>query len=314
MLIGILAENYRQMASATDRTGRPGVRAAIFMAVVGGWVLGSTYLIGSRVAAPARATQLHLLNGLVIVVISGTVVYLVGRDGETRLRETTTELRSTLQQTHVLHRVLRHTLRNTGNVIVGNAERIEATDESDAATTIRRKAEELLDVSEQSRILREVSLGEHSTTDVDISATVASVVAELEDRYLESDIDVDRPPTATVTAHPDVDHAVREVIVNAIEHGDGRVTVRVTRREDGDVTVAVTDEGPGFPEMERTVLEEGFLETQTRHSQGLGLWIVRSLLNASNGSLSIDSEPDEETTVRLTFTGTVEGAIRQFLR
>jgi signal transduction histidine kinase len=300
--------------SPDDWTARPGYLAGVYLLVGLVWVLLTDYLVVTFVESAARSAQLQLVKGWGFVALSAALLYYVGHRGDTRVRETTAELRATLQQTHVLHRILRHNLRNKGNVIVGYASRIAESGDVTGASIIKRKAEELLEVSEQSRILREVSLGEHSTVELDLVARVQTALDDVRTRYPDADLRVELPPSAEVVAHPEIDHAIREVVLNAIEHGDGEVGVRVELLDDGDVELVVTDDGPGFPAMERRVLEEGFIETQTHHSQGLGLWIVRSLLNASDGSLAIESGPDQSTTVQLTFEGSMEGALRRFLR
>jgi signal transduction histidine kinase len=300
--------------SPDDRTSRPGYLAGGYLLVGAVWILLSDYLVFTFVDSPTLITRIQIAKGWGFVALSAATLYYVGHTGDNRVRETTAELRSTLQQTHVLHRILRHNLRNKGNVIVGHADRlVEATD-APGASTIKRKAEELLEVSEQSRILREVSLGEHSTTELDLVERVEKALGDVRARYPDTEVRVQLPEEAKVTAHPEIDHAIREVVLNAIEHGEGEVTVSVEQLEDGDVELVVTDDGPGFPPMERRVLEEGFMETQTHHSRGLGLWIVRSLLNASDGTLAIESEPDQPTTVRLTFRSSAEVALRRFLR
>lgn len=285
--------------------------------VLGGvaWVLGASYL--ATTLSPRLAGQIYVVSGTLLVVASGGLLYRVRERGDQQIQRTTTELQQTLQQTHVLHRILRHNLRNHCNVIMGYADQLDpdgtgAT--SAAAATIRRNADELIEVSEQCRILREVALGERPTTDIDLVTTVEATLATLEEKYPELEYRCDLPETAPVSAHPDVDHAIREVLVNAHEHGAGEIVVHVDTDTDGRRFVEVTDQGSGFPEMERKVLREGFIETQQHHSQGLGLWIVRSLLNASGGSLSVESVDTAETTVRLTFEPTVDAAIEQFLR
>lgn len=285
--------------------------AGVYVLVGVAWLLGMSYLAATQ--SPRLAGQLYAVSGGLFVVVSGGVLYTVSRRGDRQLERTTTELQQTLQQTHVLHRILRHNLRNHCNVIIGHADELGG-DDSEAAATIRRNADELIEVSEQCRILRDVALGERPTADVDLVATVEAALDTLEEKYPELEYRCDLPRTAPVTAHPDIDHAVREVLLNAHQHGEGVVSVRVDTDADGRRFVEVTDQGSGFPEMEREVLREGFIETQRHHSQGLGLWIVRSLLNASEGSLSVESADSEETTVRLTFEPTVDAAIEQFLR
>lgn len=296
-----------------DKYFRPGYGALLFLVIGVVWLPALDFLVFIYVQTPRLAVWFHLIKGFGFVLFSGVILYWVSKSRNRRVRETTQELRETLQQTHVLHRILRHNLRNKCNVIVGHAETLRETSDSTAAATIKQTAEELLEMSEQSRVLREVSLGDQSTREIDLVETVHEILADLADTNSPAQFRTQLPAEATVTAHPDIRYAIREVILNAIEHGKGTVGVHIETSATGEVSVVVTDAGTGFPPLERRVLEEGFIETQMRHSQGLGLWIVRSLLNASDGTLSIESGPESKTTVRLTFHSTVKVALRQFL-
>lgn len=63
--------------------------------------------------------------------------------------------------------------------------------------------------------------------------------------------------------------------------------------------LTVSDDGPGLPEMERAVLEEG-KEGPLTHSQGLGLWVVWTVVNQSGGELEISTTEGGGTSVQIT--------------
>lgn len=54
------------------------------------------------------------------------------------------------------------------------------------------------------------------------------------------------------------------------------------------------DNGPGIPEFEQTVLEEG-TETPLEHGSGLGLWIVNWIIDDHNGSIDVESSGEGGT-------------------
>lgn len=63
-------------------------------------------------------------------------------------------------------------------------------------------------------------------------------------------------------------------------------------------SVSVADDGPGLPDVERVVLEEG-VEDALAHSTGIGLWMVRFIVTDSGGSIAVAEEPVDGTVVRL---------------
>ena len=66
---------------------------------------------------------------------------------------------------------------------------------------------------------------------------------------------------------------------------------------DGLVHVRVADDGPGIPETERRILEEG--ETPLRHSSGVGLWLVYCFAEQSGHELSFERTSSGGSEVRL---------------
>ena len=110
---------------------------------------------------------------------------------------------------------------------------------------------------------------------------------------------------------PDVriEPAVPDVFVRADAAAIGRVLLNLTvnaNQAGGDVTlrvgrdgwVAVEDHGPGIPaEMMMRVFEPGFTTLAKADGCGLGLAIVREVVEASGGSVTMDSVVGGGTTV-----------------
>jgi signal transduction histidine kinase len=83
------------------------------------------------------------------------------------------------------------------------------------------------------------------------------------------------------------------LIANAVDAvgKDGLVTVRATREGD-DVVVRVVDNGPGIPEETRQHIFEPFFTTKkVGEGMGLGLDIVRRLVQRNEGVIEVDSQP-----------------------
>ena len=190
------------------------------------------------------------------------------------------QLRRRLQ---VLHRVLRHNLRNELTVIAGMADHIrEKTDgpeQRQAAERILSTAGRLSSVSEQARDL-EVALDSDSDQDVDAAELVRSVVAT----YPEQGIETDVPDSAPVTGGTAVYDAVDNLVENAVVHTPAGTDIHVTVDSEGSETyIRVADDGPGIAAIERAAVFEDEDITRLRHGSGLGLWLARWVAEAAGG-------------------------------
>ncbi len=90
---------------------------------------------------------------------------------------------------------------------------------------------------------------------------------------------------------------MNNLISNAVKFSPFNTTVSVSVSQDSQyVNVAVADEGPGIPEAEQDKLFKPFGRTSVRAtgdeiSTGLGLSIVRNIVNAHGGEVNVTSEP-----------------------
>src|SRR5205814_4369156 len=82
------------------------------------------------------------------------------------------------------------------------------------------------------------------------------------------------------------EHAIENLVANALVHGRGTITVRAERPREGWVAVHVLDEGPGleaeFAARAFDRFERGS-DAQDRPGSGLGLSIVRAVASARGG-------------------------------
>ncbi|SEG53635.1 PAS/PAC sensor signal transduction histidine kinase [Actinacidiphila yanglinensis] len=109
-------------------------------------------------------------------------------------------------------------------------------------------------------------------------------------------------PLPALWADPDkVDQILGNLLENAVRHGDGTVTIEVTRAAgtggDDDRTtegtaVTVSDEGPGIPEESMGRVFTRFWRGSKRGGTGLGLYIVKGIVEAHGGTISVGRAPD----------------------
>jgi PAS domain S-box-containing protein len=213
------------------------------------------------------------------------------------------------QQLTVLQRVLRHNLRNGLNVVMGHAEAVDEPDDStspaEAAREIRAECESLAEISDKVGAIRDVI--DPETDDrfrFDVAATIECVATDVERSYPRATITTDVSTTAEVSTEADVETALRELVVNAVEHNDAstpKVWVSVTRSADAafdEVVVRIADNGPGIPADERAVLERG-TETPLLHGSGLGLWLVNWIVSMSGGKVTLEDREPRGTEIRV---------------
>jgi two-component system sensor histidine kinase BaeS len=121
-------------------------------------------------------------------------------------------------------------------------------------------------------------------------------------------MDADVPPVNVDRLQ--LERAVNNVIDNAIKHTPegGTVDVTVERRPD-TVAIVVHDDGPGIPADRIPHLFEKYA-SRPRNSRvegsGLGLFIVKAIVEAHGGSVQLDSTIGEGTTATLRLPLTAE--------
>ena len=133
-----------------------------------------------------------------------------------------------------------------------------------------------------------------------IAGRVAS--GEPEDRFrLEAALDL---PETWLDADK-IDQILGNLVENAVRHGAGIVTVVVQRAQVGGdqqeaITVSVRDQGEGIPpEMALRVFRQ-FWRGKRRGGTGLGLYIVKGLVEAMNGDIAVARAPGGGAEFRFT--------------
>lgn len=216
-----------------------------------------------------------------------------------------TEQRRYERHSRVIHRILRHNLRNDLSVIMAAANHIESTATS---VEIRTQAEKISDHARRlgtlrqetralERVLDETGTVATDVTDVCRKAVTATDLAE------PDTVRVDIPDDLTVIAVQQLQAALEALVDNALTHAGDEPTVTVRARcgsDNGTETVAieVMDDGPGIPEQERAPVFDDRDITQLEHGSGLGLWLARWTAESSGGDIEYE-RVDGHTIVRL---------------
>lgn len=123
-------------------------------------------------------------------------------------------------------------------------------------------------------------------------------------------------PLYVAASRPGLTQAVFNLIQNAADVMQGRESGRVEVRVEADrkerlVRLSVSDDGPGMPpEIQRHVFEPFFTTKTRRLSTGLGLPLVRGLVQRAGGRVDVDSAPGKGTTFTLVLHAARDAAPR----
>ena len=280
------------------------------------WVCVDPYHgLATRTRHPERS--LYLTDGTELLVSAGyvrdgrggpvrrLVITLRGAQQRARLERSRAELVSTVA--HELRSPLTSVKGFTATLLAkwprftDNQKLVMLETVNADADRVTRLITELLDVSRIESGRMEV----HREL-VDIPGRVRRIIAgrvaagEQEDRYrLEVISDL---PDTWLDADK-VDQILGNLVENAVRHGAGIVTVVVERtRIGGDqaVAVSVRDQGEGIPpEMAHRVFRQ-FWRGKRRGGTGLGLYIVKGLVEALGGDITVGRAPGGGADFRFT--------------
>ncbi|WP_307237280.1 GAF domain-containing sensor histidine kinase [Catenuloplanes indicus] len=208
-----------------------------------------------------------------------------------------------------------HELRTPLTSIHGYLEALDGDDLPPGVTarflaTIRRNSDRLLHLVNDMMLAAElgcnavqldrerVSLTELATGAVDRNQGLA--VAK--DLWIRADAlsDVD-----TIGDRVRLAQAIDRLVLNAIKFtAEGGIVIGTTTHE-GQPVLTVTDTGVGIPEEDRDRMFRAFRRSAAAEQAevqgvGLGLTIVKSIIDGHGGTIGIDSAPGRGTTVTLT--------------
>lgn len=104
---------------------------------------------------------------------------------------------------------------------------------------------------------------------------------------------------------------IRNLISNAAKYAAGApVEVSVAGTRDG-VELVVSDGGPGIPEPERETVFRRFERASTKRTGfGLGLWLVKHIVQAMGGRIVLDSTPGHGCVFRISLPRVSHGENR----
>ncbi|MFC6865084.1 ATP-binding protein [Halomicroarcula sp. GCM10025817] len=206
------------------------------------------------------------------------------------------------QRLTVLNRILRHNVRNDLDVVLAYADHV---DDEELRTGIRESTSGLLELSKKVRDAEAVMTESTDPPEpVDLTEVATTVVDQFRTDDNAADISLVCPDEIWISSHRAVIRlTLSELLENSLAHttkDSPDIEIGVREVSDGTVEITVSDDGPGLPEREQEILTAG-TETQLKHGQGIGLWVVNWAVTQLGGDLHFrENDPEGSmVTIRL---------------
>jgi two-component system sensor histidine kinase KdpD len=220
---------------------------------------------------------------------------------EAALRARAEELRSSLLS------AVSHDLRTPLAVITGAAtslvqhgESLSAAARTELAQSIVEDARRLERVLSNLLQLTRVETGlEPATEWVPAEEVIGSALTRTEEIRRGRAVETDVPPELLLKIDPVLfEQVLINLIENATKHGAPPFAIRA-RRQGGAVEIEVADRGPGLPEGEPARLFDKFVRASTAPGAGLGLAVVRAIVQAHGGTVAAENRPGGGAALRV---------------
>jgi two-component system OmpR family sensor kinase len=291
---------------------------------VAGWVVAVGLSTGLGVPATRRVLRpLVRLVGVTRRVAAGDLTQRVGLPpGRNELAQVAAAFDAMVAQLEASFLAQRrfvadaaHELRTPLTALSASTELLLiGADEADPATTQRllrhldRELNRLIRLTNDLLTLSALDAGAPMTlAPTDLSALLEEVGEQTRDMHTGQVLRLAIAPGLRVAANPD---CLRQVVLNLLDNArkytpaGGRITLAAAA-SDGHVCLTVEDTGIGIPKDALAHLFDRFYRvdsarTRSTGGTGLGLPIVRGLVEAHGGTVAIKSEPNAGTLVLVT--------------
>jgi two-component system phosphate regulon sensor histidine kinase PhoR len=210
-----------------------------------------------------------------------------------------------------------HELRTPLASLLGFVETLQGAAKDDAParekflSIMRAQATRMARLIDDLLSLSRIELNAHLVPDtpVALGLIVRQVVDGLQmlarDRGVEIAVTVPSEPVVVLGDRDELVRALENLVENALKYGASGKRVEVTLvRADAEAQLTVRDHGPGIPPEHLPRLTERFYRVDVTDSRaqggtGLGLALVKHILNRHGGRLTIESKPGEGASFRM---------------
>jgi two-component system OmpR family sensor kinase len=274
--------------------------------LVGGLILGGIVVVVALVQGGGLRDWFTLLqfltgvgtaSGVAIGTSEARSVRAAG--GAARARVSAEHVREERDRLRFLNNLLRHNVLNKVQIIRAYtrdvSERHGGEFDEELATTMEQ-TEEIAELIENIRHLVQATTDDRPARPVDLQAAVAAAIDSVEPEAgvtVETDV-----PAVEIRGDDLLKYVVENLVRNGVQHHDrDDPTVRVTATvEDEAVRLRVADDGPGIPNGQK----DDVLTPGEHGDSGLGLHLVRTVVEGYGGSVAIRDNEPRGTVVELT--------------
>lgn len=216
-----------------------------------------------------------------------------------------------------------HELRTPMNAIIGFSEMMmkETFGElghekyKEYIGDVHSSAKHLLEIINEVLDMSKIEAGriEIDEGEMDLANLIQSVMRMMDSRAFGNDVTIKREINETLPNLQGDQRLIRQVLINLVTNAvkfskiGTSVFVSAYMLDDGRLQIKVRDQGAGIPKDKIEQAMEPFgqvsdrAENAMQQGTGLGLPLAKAMVDLHDGTLSIDSEVDEGTTVYVNF-------------
>ena len=282
---------------------------AVYLAFGIAWIGSTDWLVISLFESPETITFLQTIKGWLFVGLSAVLIFGLTSKRHQQVAKSNNQLERATEQFQVMHRILRHNIRNDITIIQGYVRNVEEqtndTQQQSQLQTARRTAGQITSVSEKMQILDKLDLTPApADSRVDLVELTNAEIRTFLKVHPDVSISVSAPETAHIQGDLPLHQALQEILENAVTHStqsadEIEIDIEIVQTAQ-TVKLVVRDNGPGISRAELAPIEANE-ETALAHMSGVGLWLTKWLTEYYGGELYFDSDPTTGTTVTFEF-------------
>ncbi len=292
-----------------SKLSKPECLVAVKLCAVGAALMGLLAVWRAVPDLSSGVVTLEFLNELLVVSSVGAAAgVLVGlnRGRALRNRRLVTQKDDREETLVFLLRLLDHDIQNHLTAISGYTDTIDraAIDSRvDPVSGIQDRTENIERLLETANAVLESETGGREFDCIDLSVVLREQVHTLKEKAPAAQIDTRIDDELYIESNQFIDEVFYNILDNAVTHNDSRrlaIAVVATETDDG-IVVDIADDGAGIPESVRESVFEPGVRTDGSDGDGIGLYLVRKLVESYGGRVAVKNRSPTGIRFRLWF-------------